>query len=111
MSHVWKFAGVALAAALGGSLAAASSSETRRSSEQIYAERCAHCHNRGGWGTRALARRVPENEAVLLDRTNLPPAYTAFVVRYGIGAMPQFNPSELTDAELAELSQWLEERN
>lgn len=105
------FAGLALAAVLGGSVAAASGSETRRSSEQIYAERCAYCHSRGGWGTRSLARRVPGREAVLLDRVDLPPAYTSFVVRYGIGAMPQFNPTELSDAELAELAQWLEDRN
>lgn len=111
MIPVSTFVGLALTAALGGSVALASSSETNRSSEQIYVERCAFCHSRGGWGTRTLARRLPENEAVLLDRADLPPAYTTFVVRYGVGAMPQFNPSELTDAELEELSRWLEDRN
>ncbi len=88
-----------------------SASEAARSPETIFASRCAYCHDDGGWGTRALARRMPEGEAALLDRVNLPPAYTAFVVRRGIGAMPQFTPAELTDEELEALANWLEDRN
>lgn len=111
MSTSAAITGFALIAATLGSVAATSESEPRRSGEQIYAERCAFCHDANGWGTRTLARRLPPRETVLLDRVNLPPAYTTFVVRHGIGAMPQFNPSEITDAELAEISQSLESRN
>lgn len=77
----------------------------------FYQQRCAYCHGPGGWGTRRLEPRAPEGEAELLNRTSLPPAYTELVVRRGIGAMPQFTPTELTDAELAELARWLEDRN
>jgi len=111
MSTSAALTGLALIAATLGSVAATSGPEPRRSSEQIYAERCAFCHDASGWGTRTLARRLPPAEAALLDRVNLPPAYTKFVVRHGIGAMPQFNPSEITDGELAEIALWLESRN
>ena len=100
---------VALAIASPATVQSATGSE--RSSEEIFETRCAYCHEAGGWGTRAIARRMPQGEAELLKRENLPPAFTTFVVRRGIGAMPQFTPTELTDAELAALAEWLENRN
>ena len=92
-------------------IAAHSAGETARSPEEIYQTRCAYCHDSGGWGTRVLARRTAEGQAELLQRTDLPPAYTMLVVRRGIGAMPQFTPTELTDDELEALANWLESRN
>ena len=91
-------------------IAALSQTEEPRAPEQVFSTRCAYCHDAAGWGTRALARRMPESEAALLDRKDLPPAYTVYVVRRGIGSMPQFNPSELTDKELESLANWLENR-
>ena len=78
-----------------------------RPPEEIFASRCAYCHEAGGWGTRVLARRVREGEAELRKRTGLPAAYTQLVVRRGIGAMPQFTPTELSDEELEALAEWL----
>ncbi len=99
------------AAGLAAPAAVSSATAGPRSAEAIFASRCAYCHDAGGWGTRALARRLPAGEpAVLLERANLPPPYTVAVVRRGLGAMPQFTPAELTDAELAALAQWLEDR-
>ena len=82
-----------------------------RGGEEIFADKCVYCHATGGWGTRVLEARVPEGEAPLMDRRNLPAQYTAYVVRNGIGSMPQFTPTDLNDAELALLAQWLDERN
>ncbi|MGX7895317.1 c-type cytochrome [Tsuneonella sp. HG222] len=79
-----------------------------RSPEANWAERCAYCHDARGWGTRALARRVPKGQEELLKRRALPASMVEYVVRNGVGAMPQFNPSELTDAELAALAAWIE---
>jgi mono/diheme cytochrome c family protein len=76
--------------------------------ETYYADRCQACHGANGWGTRTLARRVPKGEARLTDRTRLPAPYVVYVVRHGIGSMPPFTPTELTDAQLARLAQWLE---
>ena len=104
-------ASAALVLGLATPLAVRSATDQARTPEAIFAARCAWCHEAGGWGTRALARRLPVGEpAVLLERANLPPAYTVAVVRRGIGAMPQFTPAELTDAELAALALWLEDR-
>ena len=57
-------------------IAALSQTEEPRAPEQVFSTRCAYCHDAAGWGTRALARRMPESEAPLLDRKDLPPAYT-----------------------------------
>ncbi len=73
----------------------------------FYAARCAYCHGANGWGTRKLAQRVPPGEAELLKRKVLPAAYVQYVVRNGVGSMPQFTPTELTDPELQALAQWL----
>ena len=75
--------------------------------ETYYADRCARCHGPSGWGTRTLARRVPAEQAELTRRAQLPASYIAFVVRHGVGSMPQFTPTELTDRQLAELAAWL----
>lgn len=100
-----------LGAAIAASAAVALTAAEPRDPEAIYNHQCSWCHAAGEWGTRSLAKRVPAGEAELLKRKDLPPAYTRTVVRRGIGSMPQFAPTELTDAELDALANWLEERN
>lgn len=102
-------------ALLGSNLAAGQDANApaapERSPEALFAASCAFCHAQGGWGTRVLAARVPEGEAELLARRNLPAQYTTFVVRHGIGSMPQLTPTDLSDEELERLARWLDERN
>jgi mono/diheme cytochrome c family protein len=74
----------------------------------LFARTCAQCHGATGWGTRALAKRVPADEAELLRRKSIPADVVRYVVRHGIGSMPQFTPTDLSDEELAGLSNWLE---
>lgn len=76
--------------------------------ERIYNETCVYCHDRRGWGTRALSQRVPEGQAVLTERETLPAAFTSLVVRQGIGSMPPFTPTDLSDEEIAAVAEWLE---
>lgn len=78
------------------------------SGEEIYNDKCVYCHSRRGWGTRVLSRRVPEGQAELAERALLPAAFTAAVVRQGIGSMPAFTPTDLSDEEIAVVAQWLE---
>jgi hypothetical protein len=54
---------------------------------------------------------LPDGEAELLKRKNLPAALTRLAVRRGIGAMPPLTPTDLTDAELERLARWLDEAN
>ncbi len=78
-----------------------------RSGEQVYNDKCVYCHDGRGWGTRVLARRVPEGQAELTRRESLPEGYTATVVRRGIGSMPPFTPTEISDEEIAAVARWL----
>jgi mono/diheme cytochrome c family protein len=59
-------------------------------------------------GTRALELRyrgtVP---AVLEQRTDLRPELITHVVRHGIGSMPMFRPTEVSDEDLKALVQYL----
>ena len=87
---------------------AATAQDRQRAAPEIFADTCAHCHETGGWGTRALARRVPAGQAELLKREDLPAVLTRFAVRRGIGAMPPLTPTDLTDEELDRLARWLE---
>jgi mono/diheme cytochrome c family protein len=98
------FGAAALSAADGDGTAPA------RSPEALYEASCAYCHGPGGWGTRALARRVPAGQEELLRRTDLPAALVRIAVRRGVGSMPQLTPTDLSDEELGRLARWLDER-
>ena len=87
--------------------ATAASSADKWTPQTFYADRCARCHGPSGWGTRTLAKRVPAGQAELTRRAQLPASYIALVVRHGVGSMPQFTPTELTDRQLAALAAWL----
>lgn len=77
---------------------------------ELFAAKCAQCHEQGGWGTRALAKRMPPEQAELLRRKAIPAAYVKYVARHGIGSMPQFTRTDITDPELDRLADWLENR-
>lgn len=96
------------ALALGAAAAvAAQDSPSPRTPQQVFADKCVFCHDARGWGTRSLARRTPPGQAQLLDREVLPAVVVQYAVRRGVGSMPQFTPTEISDAELAALAVWL----
>jgi mono/diheme cytochrome c family protein len=104
-------AGLAIAAAsvaLASAHAQSASPAPVRSGADLFAAKCSQCHEKGGWGTRALARRVEPEFAELRKREGLPAEYVKHVVRHGIGSMPQFTATDLTNEELARLASWLE---
>ena len=80
------------------------------SGEAVYKRWCSHCHSagRGNPGTESLqvkyGGRVP---AVLLDRTDLDPMAVKMFVRQGVLSMPPFRKTEITDAELAVLANFV----
>ena len=76
--------------------------------EDLFVQKCGHCHEADGWGSRNLAARVPPGEAQLRKRSALSASYVRYAVRYGIGSMPQFTPTDLSDADLEQLAKWLE---
>jgi (+)-pinoresinol hydroxylase len=80
------------------------------SGERVYQRWCVHCHSagRGNPGTQSLQTKYKNAvPAVLIERTDLQPAFVALSVRAGVMSMPPFRKTEITDAELAALSKWI----
>ncbi len=79
----------------------------------IYVHYCADCHDAGEGhpGTMRLAARLDAGNAVLTTRADLAPEYVKLIVRNGLGMMPAFRPSEVTDAELDVLAGYVVNAN
>ncbi len=85
-------AGLAVALLTTAAVRAQSAGEWR-SSRQVWREACGYCHN---------DRVAPE-----LRGTTLAAGVIVSAVRAGPGGMPSFAPSELSDAELEQLAEWI----
>jgi len=70
---------------------------------------CAECHAAGIGhpGTQQLERLRGDKLALLEARKDLEPAYIRHIVRHGQNAMPAYRPSEITDANLELIAQYL----
>jgi mono/diheme cytochrome c family protein len=79
------------------------------SGKRIFDTHCAECHADGFGhpGTQRLGWNRGDPYAVLTTRKDLSADYIKQVVRRGLVEMPPFRPSEITDAELAQLSAYL----
>jgi mono/diheme cytochrome c family protein len=97
-----------LAVLLPSAVPAREETAPRAAPEVLFEQKCADCHGPGGWGTRALARRMPPERAELLERESLPAALVRHVVRRGVSSMPPFTPTDLDDKDLDRLARWLE---
>ena len=77
--------------------------------QEVFARHCVHCHGPGNEavGTLQLARTRGKDKALLTERKDLPAEYIRIVVRNGLKAMPAFVPSDLTDAQLQALTEYL----
>lgn len=88
---------VAMAAAIGGqsgeARAQASYEAQPRAPQYLYDRTCGYCHG--------------HNVGPIILGRGLPPQLISAIVRSGNGAMPAFRPTEITDAELAALAQWI----
>ncbi len=83
--------------------------DSAQAGKQVFARRCAECHAAalGTPGTQQLGRIRGEKLAVLEQRSDLNREYVAYVVRHGLLEMPALRPSEINDAELAQLLDYL----
>ena len=81
--------------------------------ESLYAYHCVTCHGEGPRmpGTAALQLKydgaVP---ALLTEREDLSPVVVRLIVRRGINAMPFFRKTEISDAELEAIADFLTDR-
>ena len=90
--------------------AAENISPAQADGRKLYSVHCIYCHGAGPGraGTAALARRVGKDRSVLEARDNLDRAYVQYVVRHGLNAMLPLRRTELTDAELGRIIDWLQ---
>ena len=86
---------LAVLSALGAAGAAhAQAAGQWRDSRQVWDVTCGYCHG---------ASLAPPLLGARPD-----PALTRFAVRHGPGAMPSFTPTQISDAELKALADWLQ---
>jgi len=78
---------------LASPLAAAQSAGQWQGPEHIWRAICSYCHATGV-GVQLLGTRVPA-------------AIIAEITRKGVNQMPGFAPSQISDAELAALAEWI----
>lgn len=73
----------------------------------LFESRCLYCHDERGTGTVMLGHRLGQDKALIGKRRDLTPAYVTAVIRNGVGSMPPYRRSEITDEELQSLAAWL----
>ncbi len=105
------FAAASLAAA---TLAHAADKELKpQDGAALYARHCLACHaaGQGHPGTMALGVKYKDTDqpAVLQDRKDLSPELVKVFVRYGVGAMPFFRKTEISDEELLRIGRYLQD--
>jgi mono/diheme cytochrome c family protein len=102
------------AMALSSSAAFAQNDAAVQKGNQNYHYWCATCHGRGPGnpGTTALAAKYKGGlPGILEDRTDLTPQAVRFAVRRGTSIMPFFRKTEISDADLDAISQYLTRRS
>ena len=107
--------------AMAGSLALALSSVThaaerplsplQEQGQKLFRNNCFYCHTEKVWGTLSLERRRPGGDALLEKRTDLVPEFVKSVVRNGLGSMPAYRRTELTDADVEAIIAYLTRNN
>lgn len=76
--------------------------------KEVFGHYCSYCHgDMDGPGAMQLGRTHGKDQALLTDRSNLSRDYIQYVVRHGLRSMPAFVPSDLTEAKLAALADFL----
>lgn len=77
----------------------------------VYAHWCAPCHadsmDLAGTNSLTLKYEGTDIPGALEDRTDLTAPVIGYFVRNGVAWMPPFRPTEISDAELAALSDYL----
>jgi mono/diheme cytochrome c family protein len=77
--------------------------------KSTFTRYCAECHASGFGhpGTQQLGWTRGEKLALLESRKDLSADYVTLIVRNGLLEMPAYRPTEISDATLAQLAQYL----
>ena len=79
--------------------------------QKLYRSTCFYCHSEKVWGTLAIERRRGATDALLEKRTDLVPIFVKSVVRNGLGSMPPYRRTELTDTDADAIIAYLTRAN
>jgi len=104
---------IAVAIALIVANVALAQDESADPGKLVYDKWCTPCHGAGPGkpGTMVLAQRYGDSlPALLEEREGLTRDYLVAFVREGVGVMPRFRKTEITDADLDALVDYLAER-
>ena len=106
-------AAVSSAAAMPGFAAEPTAALTPRQEQgrKLFNGSCVYCHGPNVWGTFTLGRRLGADHALLEQRTDLVGPYVKTVVRAGMGSMPPFRRTELSDADVDAIVDYLTRAN
>lgn len=76
---------------------------------RVYQNYCAYCHEPGAGhpGTQLLQVKRGASAALVRGRRDLPAEYIRVVVRNGLIEMPPIRPSEVSDADINALVEFL----
>jgi len=105
---------VAFQLSLASSLATAADVPLTPSQEQgkkLFHATCIYCHGEKVWGTFTLERRMGKDHALLEKRDDLVGAYVKTVIRAGLGSMPPYRRTELSDADIEAIAAYLTRLN
>lgn len=84
--------------------------ESAAPGKAVFDKWCAPCHGDGPGkpGTMVLSQRYGDRiPALLEERNDMTPEYLRTFVREGVGVMPQFRKTEITDSELDAMIDYL----
>jgi len=103
-------AGAGLLAAGAQAVAPKTAEQQLSGGQSLYQRWCATCHAAGPRmpGTLALEVKYQGARSAVLEESGVPVAMTTFVVRHGMGAMPRFRKTEISDPDLAAIAAYLD---
>lgn len=78
-----------------------------QSGRAAYIRACGICHEPGGPAALQLARRLPAEQAILTNRTDLTSDAIQTIVRNGIGSMPALPRGGVSDDDLRKIGDYL----
>ena len=106
-------AAASLVAAMPGLAAEPTAALTPRQEQgrKLFNGSCVYCHGPNVWGTFTLGRRLGADHALLEQRADLVGPYVKNVVRAGMGSMPPFRRTELSDADVDAIVDYLTRAN
>jgi mono/diheme cytochrome c family protein len=86
-------------------------SAQQQQGQKLFRSTCYYCHGEKVWGTLAIERRRGAGDALLEKRTDLVPAFVKSVVRNGLGSMPAYRRTELSDTDVDAIVAYLARAN